>query len=302
MASRDSTVVGVDLGGTKILACRLDRAGRVLDRHEHPTPTGSQQELLAGLEAAIAELVEGAAGVGIGIPARLDRDTRYAVEAINIPLADVDLAGAMHDRFALPVGIENDANAAAYAEWALGAGRGASDMIMLTLGTGVGGGVVSGGRLFRGWAELGHTIVEFDGEPCQGACRGRGHLESYCSGTAATEAARAAFGPEADAEELLERAEAGDDQALAILDDIGRRLGAAIGSLANVFDPDLVVVGGGFGIAVGELVLGPARAVAERDGLARGRGEHARIVPAALGPDAGVVGAGLIAYEAIEAG
>jgi glucokinase len=201
----------------------------------------------------------------------------------------------MAERFGLPAAIENDGNAAAFAEWAFGAGRGSRNMVMLTLGTGVGGGVVTDRRLYRGWAELGHIVVEFDGKPCQGRCTGRGHLESYCTGVAAGEAAAEAIGPGTDAHALVDLARGGDEQALGVL----ARLGAGIGSLVNVFDPELVVVGGGFGAAAGELVLEPARLIARREALAP-EGETVRIVPAALGADAGVIGAALIAFEALE--
>jgi glucokinase len=197
------------------------------------------------------------------------------------------------------VGLENDANAAALAEWTLGAGRGAEDMIMLTLGTGVGGGVVSRGRLFRGWAELGHVVVEFDGPACFGACTGRGHLEALVSGSAATRVAQHELGALATARDLVARAKQGDRASLEAIGRIGRYLGAAIGSFVNVFDAELVVIGGGFGTAAGELLLGPAAEAAGREVLAPAR-ERLRIVPAELGPEAGLVGAGLVAFDAAD--
>jgi len=146
-------VIGVDLGGTKILAGSIDGEGRVLDRREVPTPTGSQAELLEGIAAAIEPLAEaGVAALGFGIPSVIDRRTGRALGSTNIPLEDVALGQVMSERFGVPVAIENDANVAALAEWRLGAGRGADDLIMLTLGTGVGGGLVLDGALYRGWA------------------------------------------------------------------------------------------------------------------------------------------------------
>jgi glucokinase len=142
-------------------------------------------------------------------------------------------------------------------------------------------------------------VIEHDGKPCQGACTGRGHLESYCTGVAAGEAARDAFGPAADAHRLVRLAREGERRAIEILDDVGRRLGSGIGSLVNVFNPDVVVVGGGFGAAAGEFVLGPAREVAAREALAPA-GERLRVVPAQLGTAAGLVGAGLLALQALE--
>jgi hypothetical protein len=144
--------------------------------------------------------------------------------------------------------------------------------------------------LYRGWAEIGHVVVQSGGPPCQGSCHGRGHLEALASGTAADAAARELFGPEADAPLLVERARAGDSNARDRLAVIGGFLGAAIGSLANLFDPELVVVGGGFGEAAGELVLGPAQEAARREALAPAD-STLRVVPAELGAEAGLVGA-----------
>ena len=177
-------------------------------------------------------------------------------------------------------------------------------MIMLTLGTGFGGGLILDGRVYRGAVgaagELGHMIVEHDGVPCQGACTGRGHIEGYASGRAADGLAAAALGPGVNAHELVERARGGDRVAGDALVDLGRRLGSAVGSLVNVFNPELVVVGGGFGTAAGELVLEPARAVLAREALPPAR-DLVRVVLAQLGLDAGLVGAGLIGFEAADA-
>ena len=183
-------VIGVDLGGTKILAGALDGDGRVLARNEVATPTGSQEELLEGIAAAIEPLArDGLDALGLGVPSVVDPSSGVALGSINIPLADVALVEDFGRRFGVPVAVENDANVAALAEWKLGAGRGRSSLVMLTLGTGVGGGIVLDGGLYRGWAELGHVVVVADGPPCQGNCTGRGHLEAVASGNAADRAA-----------------------------------------------------------------------------------------------------------------
>jgi glucokinase len=226
----------------------------------------------------------------------IDRVTGRAVGSVNIPLTDVDIAGRLSERFGLPVGVENDANSATFAEWRHGAGRDVDSMVMLTLGTGVGGGAVIEGRLLRGLAEFGHIVIEHDGAPCQGTCTGRGHLEAYASGTAATAAARRAFGPAADAHRLVRLAREGDEQAVAILREIGRRLGSGIGSLVNVFDPELVVIGGGFS-AADDLILDPAREVMRREALEPAK-DRVQIVRGALGTAAGLVGAAMVAFEA----
>ncbi|MFL5951974.1 MAG: ROK family protein [Gaiellaceae bacterium] len=292
-------VIGVDLGGTKILAGIVDRDGQVERRREHATPVTSQDELLAGLDAAVEELLDDQiAAVGFGIPSPIDQITGRAQQAVNIPLdASIDFRTRMSERFRLPVGIENDANAAAYAEFHFGAAREADTMVMLTLGTGCGGGAVLNGRLYRGWAEFGHIVIEYDGIPCQGTCTGRGHLEAYVTGVAAAKLAQEVFGPPVDAHRLVRLADEGEPRAIEILDGIGRRLGAGIGSLVNIFNPELVVIGGGFA-AAGDFILDPAREIVKREGLA-GAGERVRIVRAELGTAAGLIGAGLVAFDAL---
>jgi glucokinase len=292
-------VIGVDLGGTKILAGIVDRDGQVERRREHATPVTSQDALLAGLDAAVGELLDdGIAAVGFGIPSPIDQSTGRAQQAVNIPLdASIDFRTRMSERFRLPVGIENDANAAAYAEFHFGAAREADTMVMLTLGTGCGGGAVLNGSLYRGWAEFGHIVIEYDGIPCQGTCTGRGHLEAYVTGVAATKLAQEVFGPPVDAHRLVRLADEGEPRAIEILDGIGRHLGAGIGSLVNIFNPELVVIGGGFA-AAGDFILDPAREIVAREGLA-GAGERVRIVRAELGTAAGLIGAGLVAFDAL---
>jgi glucokinase len=295
-------VIGVDVGGTKILSGVVDRDGTVLSRELVESPDGSEAEVLKALEAAIEALLdERVAAIGIGVPSHLDRASRRVLRATNLELEDVDLVAHVRDRFQLPVGVENDANAATLAEWTLGAGRGASNLVLLTIGTGVGGGIVLDGALYRGWAEVGHIVVQAGGPPCQGNCHGRGHLETLASGTAADRAARELFGEGADARELVERARAGDADAVARLDEIAGYLGAAIGSLANLFDPELVIVGGGFGEAAGDLLLGRAQAAARAEALAPADATL-RVVSAELGTDAGLIGAALVGYAALEAG
>ena len=292
-------VIGVDLGGTKILAGIVDDRGQVERRREYPTPTASQDELLGGLDAAIEELLtDDIAALGFGLPSPIDQKAGRALQAVNIPLDEtVDFRGRMRDRFALPVGIENDANAAAYAEFRFGAARDVETMVMLTLGTGCGGGAVVDGKLFRGWAEFGHMVIVHDGIPCQGTCTGRGHLEPYVTGVAATKLAQAEFGPAVDAHRLVRLANEGEQRAVEILDGIGRHLGSGIGTLVNIFNPELVVIGGGFA-AAGDFVLEPAREVMRREALAR-VGYRIPIVRAELGTAAGLIGAGLVAFDTV---
>ena len=188
-------VIGLDVGGTKILSGLVDRDGNVLAEHEVPSPDGSEEGVLAALDAAVEALLDDrVVAIGYGIPANLERGTGRILRAMNLPLDDVDLVSRARERFGLPVGVENDASAATLAEWRFGAGRGTQNLVMLTLGTGVGGGIVIDGRLFRGWAELGHIVVREGGEEC--TCGGRGHLEMLASGEPpATAPRRSSTGP-----------------------------------------------------------------------------------------------------------
>jgi glucokinase len=298
-------VIGVDVGGTKLLAGLIARDGAVAGRREVPTPTESEEALLAGLDELVDSLLDDEVlALGFGLPSTIDQRTGQAVQSVNIPLAGVPFRDRFAARFSRPVGIDNDANAAAIAEWQVGAGRGTQHMIMLTLGTGVGGGLILDGRPYRGFvgaaAELGHIVVEFDGRPCQGLCTGRGHIETYATGLAASKDAAEALGAGADSRVLIERAQADDRAALDVLDAIARRLGATMGSLVNIFNPEAIVIGGGWGEAADEFLLETAREVMLREALSPGR-ELVRVVPAELGPDAGLVGAGFVAFEALDA-
>ena len=284
-------VIGVDLGGTKILAAILDETGAFDELREGPTPSASQEELIDALVDFVNELRDAdIEAVGFGVPARIDRRTETAIGSVNTRLHDIRLRQVLADRLGMRVGVTNDGSAATLAEYVYGAGRGANDLVLLTLGTGVGGGFVLGGQLYHGWSEVGHMVIVEDGQPCQGACTGRGHVESYCSGLAADRMALELLGPGSTARDLVE-------QRHPALNGIGRHLGAAISSLVNLFDPDVVVLGGGFGVAAGDLLLGPAREVMLRDALPPA-GE-VRLAIAELGPEAGVIGAGLVAFEAL---
>jgi glucokinase len=313
-----SRVIGVDVGGTKLLAGVVDEEGVVARRTVRPTQTASEEQLLAELAEAIAEFMdEGIEAIGVGIPSMIDQRAGRVVASVNIPLADVALREHLESRFNLPAAIENDANAAALAEHRFGAGRGTRHMVMLTLGTGVGGGLILDGRLYRGAlgaaGELGHLTLQIDGPPCFGACPGRGHLEALASGTAtdrlASELAAAnpagdlgravAEGKDMDARLAVDLAGAGPGDARTLLEQVGTRLGEGIASLVNVFNPEVVVLGGGFARA-GELLFEPARRVVAERALAPAR-EIVRIVPALLGPEAGLIGAGLVGFEALEA-
>jgi glucokinase len=311
-------VIAVDLGGSKLLAGLIDREYVALRRTVRSTDVSDEETVVAQVEDAIEEVGEaGFDALGIGIPSTIDQRLGRAVSSVNIPLADIDLREHLERRFGVPVMIENDGNAAALAEHRLGAGRGTRHMVMLTLGTGIGGGLVLDGRLYRGAVgaagELGHITIDLDGPSCQGICPGRGHLEALASGTAADAlAARvaaerpegdlgraAAAGRTVDARLAVELATEGPGDARGVLDHVGSHLGIGIASYVNVFNPEVVVLGGGFARA-GDLLFEPARRVVAERALPPAR-DLVRIVPAVLGVEAGLVGAGLVGFEALEA-
>jgi glucokinase len=297
-----SRVIGVDVGGTKILAAVVSRDGSLGARLERPSDHSSQDALLAELDSLVEELHRqepDAQALGFGVPSRIDQQAGRALKSVNIPLEGIDLRDRMRERHGLPVALDNDANAAAIAEWQVGAARGARDVVMLTLGTGVGGGLILDGKPYRGatgsGAELGHIVLEPGGPPC--GCGGFGHLESFAAGPAADRVARALYGNGSNSHDLVNRAREGEAEAIEALAGVGRYLGAGIASFVNVFEPEVVVVGGGFGVA-GELLLAPAREVVAVEGLEPAR-DNVRIVEAELGVEAGVIGAGMVAFEAL---
>jgi glucokinase len=315
----DRHVVAVDLGGTKLLAGVVDREGVVVRRAVRRTVLSGEDALLAQLEEAVGEMAgSDLAALGVGIPSTIDQRMGRAVSSVNIPLDCVDLRDRLSDRLGVPVMIENDGNAAALAEHRFGAGRGTSHMIMLTLGTGIGGGLILDGRLYRGAigaaAELGHMTIDADGPPCQGTCPGRGHLEALASGTATDalveriaaerpdgDLGRAADGGrKLDARLAVELALHGPGDAREALEVVGTHLGVGIASFVNLFNPELVVIGGGFARA-GDLLFEPARRVVAERALTPAR-DIVRIVPAQLGVEAGLIGAALVGYEALDPG
>jgi glucokinase len=315
-------VIGVDLGGTKLLAGAVDPALNVHHRATRPARASGQADVLDTVVAAVGEVrdaIEGASGtveaVGIGIPCLIDRERGVAVMAVNLPIADLPFRDLMAERIGLPVFVDNDANAAMLAEWRFGAAVGARDAALLTLGTGIGGGLVVGGALQRGsqgaGAELGHMVVQADGPRCQGNCPNRGCLEAMCSGTALVREAkriaderprsglgrRRAEGREISGPLVTELAHDGDVAAIDALALIGSWLGVGIANLVNMLNPDVVVVGGGV-IAAGELLLEPARAVVRERALSPSK-EHVQIVPARFGAESGMLGAAALALDGI---
>ncbi len=312
--------IGVDMGGTKLLAGAVDAGLGVRHRAQRSVAGLDQSALLDTAVDAVMETREAVggeiAGVGFGIPCLMDQRTGTGVIAVNLPLHDVAFGDVMAERLEMPVFVDNDANLAALAEHRAGAARGASEAVLLTIGTGIGGGLILGGRVYRGWvgaaAELGHVVIDMDGPPCQGNCPNRGCVESLASGTALAREALRVAGEQPDSglgqalaegRELVgplvtELAHDGDEAALGVIELIGSRLGVAIASFVNIFNPEVVVIGGGV-IAAGELLLAPARAVVAERALPPSRDE-VRIVAARFGVEAGMIGAAAMAFDGLD--
>jgi glucokinase len=311
--------IGVDMGGTKLLAGAV---GTGLEVHHRTQRSLKGLDSAALLDAAVDAVEETrvaagdeVAAVGFGIPSLIDQRTGRSVIAINLDLADIPFADLMAERLGLPVFVDNDANLAALAEHRAGAAQGADEAVMLTIGTGIGGGLILRGELYRGAvgsaAELGHMVIDMDGPPCQGNCPNHGCVEALASGTALErEAARIAAerpdsrlgaalaaGQPLSGPLITELAHDGDEAAIDTVALIGRRLGVAIASFVNIFNPQVVVIGGGV-MAAGDLLLEPARAEMAARALPPSRDE-VEIVPAHFGVEAGMIGAAALAFEGL---
>jgi glucokinase len=309
------------MGGSKLLAGLVDDNLGVHHRVRREILGLDQERLLEAVGAAIREVREDAEapveGVGFGIPCTIDQDRGVAVQAVNLALVDVPFRDLMAERLDLPVYVDNDANAAALAEHRFGAAAGTRHSVTLTIGTGIGGGLMLDDRLYRGAqgaaAELGHMVVDLDGPPCQGNCPNRGCLEAVASGTALAREARetaaaapdsalgraAAEGRELSGPLVTELAHDGDEAALGVLTLIGRRLGVGVSNIVNVFNPEVVVMGGGV-MGAGELLLEPLRDEMRARALPPGR-DSVRVVAARFGAEAGMVGAAALALDGLDA-
>jgi glucokinase len=313
-------VIGVDLGGTNLLAGALDADLRVLRRARRTIAGLDLPSLLLTIADAVgelrAEIACGVEAVGFGIAGLIDDERAIAVSSVHLPIAGLAFADVMSERLGLPCCCDNDANVALLAEHRRGAAIGERVALMVTLGTGVGGAIMAGGELFRGArggaGEFGHMIVDPDGPPCGPGCPSHGCLEAWTSGTALAREARAAAqrdgagalgralaqGREIDGPLVTQLARDGDESALAVLRTLGEWLGVGLCSLVNIFNPDVVVIGGGVSGA-GELVLEPARRVLAGRALAASA-QHVAIRAARFGDEAGMFGAALLARESIE--
>ncbi len=314
------SVLGVDVGGTKVAVGPVDRTGRQLAR---PLIESSQAvgtaAFIGGLEATLRKAMADFSkfepeAVGLACAGTVDGAEGLVYSSPNLPLKEVPLAGILQRALGIPVVLENDANAAVLGEAVAGAAAGLRHVVMLTLGTGVGGGLFLNGRLYRGASggagELGHVIVQADGLPCR--CGNNGCLEMYASGMALGRFAEVRAGDERTdptgalsrlrkqgrltGREVSRLAREGDTGALGVVQELAGWLGIGLVNITHVFDPEMIVVGGGVG-ELGELLIGPARAFVQEHAMPPAR-DRVRVAPAKLGNKAGLVGGGLAAWEA----
>jgi len=301
--------VGIDIGGTKIAGALVSESGEILRELKVPSPANDSQALKAAVVSMVNELRQGQEILAVGVAAAgfIDANQAVVVYSPNLSWRNEPLKAKLEADLGIPVFIENDANAAGWAEYRFGAGRGSHHMMMLTIGTGVGGAIVANGELFRGafgiGAELGHSNFIPNGKAC--GCGQKGCLEQYGSGTALLNSANelvasgspdssrlaelATLKGELTGVEVYQAIQEGDKGALRLLGELGTNLGMAVASFTAILDPEIVVIGGGVS-AAGELLLEPIRAAYLEHLPARGFRPELEIVAAQLHNDAGVVG------------
>jgi glucokinase len=301
--------VGIDIGGTKIAGALVSESGEILRELKVPSPANDSQALQAAVVSMVNELRQGQEILAVGVAAAgfIDANQAVVVYSPNLSWRNEPLKAKLEADLGVPVFIENDANAAGWAEYRFGAGRGSHHMMMLTIGTGVGGAIVANGELFRGafgiGAELGHSNFIPNGKAC--GCGQKGCLEQYGSGTALLNSAKelivsgspdssrlaelAGLKGELTGVEVYQAIQEGDKGALRLLGELGTNLGMAVASFTAILDPEIVVIGGGVS-AAGELLLEPIRAAYLEHLPARGFRPELEIVAAQLHNDAGVVG------------
>lgn len=307
----EKLAIGIDIGGTKIASGVVDQDGVIIEKLRRETPSTSPAEVLN----AIADIAETFRrnhhihSIGIGAAGFVDATQSTVQFSPHLAWRNEPLRDAVFRRTGLPVLVDNDANASGWAEWRFGAAQNESDLVLITLGTGIGGALVIDGQTYRGHyglaGEFGHMQVVPDGHPCE--CGNNGCWEQYASGRVLTRRARAAATEGTELGKLLlssaggsveaiegshvtETATEGNAEAIEWIADVGQWLGVGIANLAAAFDPGIFVIGGGVSDA-GEMLIGPARTAFSKALTGRGYRAEARIVRAHLGPEAGLIGA-----------
>jgi glucokinase len=311
MAGRSA--IGLDVGGTKVAGLLVDEAGEILGRRSAETPADDAEATMKTLFQVAEELRSSGQPVAIGIGAAgmVDFAAGTMRWAPNLAWSELPIRDRVSEHIGLPCVVDNDANAAAWGEHRFGSSRGYRHVLMVTVGTGIGGGIVADGALYRGahgfGAEIGHVIVEPGGPEC--GCGNRGCWEQVASGHALDRLGRLAVETRPDSmiatlagndditgRHVADAAMQGDPTAMRILEQVGRRLGEGIAGLVNILDPEAVVVGGGVA-EVGDLLLAPARSAFLVAVEAPDHRPEVPLLPAALGNDAGAVGAAALALE-----
>lgn len=312
--SASSLVVAADLGGTHLRVALIDQRGQIQVQLKHETPKNDcPTDLVEALAAAAAELSaktehQPIVSASIMVPGTVDKTNHFVVRAPNLPsLANFGLKQALEEKLGLPVLLENDANAAAVGEMWLGAARGYRNVVCITLGTGVGSGIILDGKLWRGTdgsaAEVGHTTVEpFGGPRCK--CGNIGCLEMFASATAIVRMAREGI-PQSPgtmlcdshltARGVYEAGCAGDELALAVFKKAGQYLGVALANLITLLGPEVIVIGGG--VANGWTLFAADMLEQVENRVFPSRGKDVKIVPAECGDNAGLIGAARLAFE-----
>ena len=312
-------VIGIDAGGTKLLGGVVDEQMVVHHRVRRTWRGANRQETLDIVTDAVEEVRSASPDVeaiGFGIPALVEWDAGVSRWSNHLPLDGVPFREVMSERLGLPVVVDNDGNASMLAEATGGAAAGAQHAVMISLGTGIGGGLWLNGAVYRGarglGAELGHAVLQLHGPECPGDCPGLGCFEALVSGNAigreglrvagaqpdSALGRRLAAGQEIDGGIVTELAHGGDELASEVLAAIGERLGYGLVGLVNTFNPEVIVIGGGAARG-GELLLEPARHVIEERALPPAR-EGVRVLPAHYGDEAGMMGAALMALESLQ--
>ena len=284
------TSVGIDVGGTKCHGVVVDSAGTVLSEVRHPTPHASELiDLLGSMHAELG----GGGSLGIGVPGLITTDGVIKASPNMRGAHDITVGPSLRASLGIPVHVENDATASAFGEWKAGAAKGAVDAMIVTLGTGIGGGLVVGGVLQRGAngfaGEIGHMVVQADGIECP--CGRRGCWERYASGSALRTLSGGLSG-----EEVVERAGSGDEHALRTVGAFARWVAVGLASLTNVLDPAMIVIGGGVAEAW-HVYEAPLRTWMHELLYSPESRPHPELRPAALGSRAGAVGAALLAAQ-----
>ena len=311
-----SYYLGIDLGGTNLVAAAVTADGHILGRSSVPTPTGadavlSAMEQVSRDAVALAGLtLEDFASAGIGAPGIANPDTGVVEYSCNLDFHNVAVTAPLSQRLGIPVFLENDANAAALGEFAAGAGKGTSNMVAITLGTGIGGGVILDGKLFSGsnhaGSELGHFVIQMDGPQC--TCGRRGCFETYASATALIRQTKEAMErhPESlcwslcggdlnkvSGRTAFDAKAQGDPTGTEVIEHFLTALACGITNIVNIFQPEVLCIGGGVSNQ-GDALLPPLQAVLDREDYARDCTHRTRLAIATLGNDAGLIGAALL--------